>query len=157
MRLLKSRARNGSAITETGPALFVLLILIFFPLVDLMGIAANYCFAFLLHNAELREVALRHPRQPDANQAIQRVDTEFLNTTFANFLKLGPGDVTHVGPSFVANPDGQTMTVQLTTRITAEPFLRIPFFGAIPGINADLPFSFSTTRQQEELGRDPGI
>jgi hypothetical protein len=150
------RDRRGSAITETGPALFVLLLLIFFPLVDLMGIAANYCFAFLLHNAELREVALRLPRQPEANQAIARVDNEFLATSFANFLKLNPGDVTHVGPNWVTNAD-QSMTVRLETRVTAEPFLRIPFFAAIPGINADVPFRFSTTRPQEELGRDPGI
>ena len=45
---LRLRSRRGSAITETGPALFVLLLLIFFPLIDLLGIAANYCFCLLM-------------------------------------------------------------------------------------------------------------
>ncbi|MFN8656093.1 MAG: hypothetical protein U0105_07120 [Candidatus Obscuribacterales bacterium] len=153
---LRLRSRRGSAITETGPALFVLLLLIFFPLIDLLGIAANYCFCFLMHNAELREIALRRPIAADASQGIQRVDNEFTRTAFANFLKLSSSDVTHVGPTWVTHPDN-SMTVQLQTRVVCEPFLRIPFFVAIPGLSADMPFTFSTTRPQEELGRDPGI
>lgn len=153
---LRLRSRRGSAITETGPALFVLLVLIFFPLIDVLGICANYCFCFLLHNAELREIALRRPIAAEATQALQRVDGEFTNTSFANFLRLSPSDVTHVGPTWVTHPDN-SMTVQLQTKVTCEPFLRIPFFFAIPGLSADLPFQFTTTRPQEELGRDPGI
>ena len=84
------------------------------------------------------------------------MDNEFTRTAFANFLKLSSSDVTHVGPTWVTHPDN-SMTVQLQTRVVCEPFLRIPFFVAIPGLSADMPFTFSTTRPQEELGRDPGI
>lgn len=153
---VRPRRKRGSAVAETGPALFVLILLIFFPLIDLMGMAANYCFALLLHNAELREVALRRPVTSEANAAITRVDNEFFGTTFANFLKLTSSDVTHSGPTWVTHPDN-SMTVELQTNVVCEPFLRIPMFGNVPGINAEFPFRFTTTRPQEELGRDPGL
>lgn len=59
----KTRFCQGSAITETGPAIFILFIMILFPLIDLMYMALAYSIVWYLNHLEVRELAVRVPTE----------------------------------------------------------------------------------------------
>ncbi len=157
----RRRRCRGSAITETGPALFLLLVLIFFPMLDLLGLAVGYIMSGNFHDYMIRELALSAPpgiAVPDPSiqtqaQARAKVIQEFGSSGFANFLKMTPADLQVPSITYIpnsANPD----FVQCTTTCIVRPFISIPFFGNVPGINAPFPFTITTQRPQEEKGRN---
>lgn len=160
----KNRSRRGSAIAELGPALFVLLILIFFPMLDLMGAAADYAFANLLHNAEIREIAVRVPDEGQKETIAQQADKDFINTMpgYAQFCGIKVADVGNDAKikhsiqyikSDPANPDEIT-EVQVATTVSFKPFLVIPYMDGIPGLGGNMTFTVATTRPQEEKGKN---
>jgi hypothetical protein len=53
------RALRGSQIAEFGPALFILFVVILFPLILLVRVAVIYLTCASLHYAELQEAAIR--------------------------------------------------------------------------------------------------
>lgn len=149
----KYRSGRGSAITETGPALFLLLIIIFFPMLDLLEMGAGYVFASIFHDYVTREIAIRKP-EPGGNQAaITKTTTEFKASGFYSFLKMQDGDLKIDQVKYlpdVSNPQ----QVEVTTTVRVRPFISIPFFTGVPGMGAPVDFKHSSQRPQEEKGRD---
>lgn len=142
---------KGSAITEFGPALFVFLIMIFFPLMDVIGIGAVYCCGWYCNFMVTRELAVR--RQSDAGAVATEVNTQFMNSGLANFVGIRTvADLVHTPVYNPANTvTGQPAEVVCTSRVTAQPFLTIPFLPSIPGLSAPMTFTMTQARPREVL------
>jgi hypothetical protein len=150
----KIRRRSGNAITETGPALLLFFLFVFFPLLDVLYMGCGFGFAWLLHNHELREVSVNRPAE--ATTSLAKADADFFANAkgMASFLKLtSVASVQHDAPVFV--PDAaQAKEVTLTTRVQIKPWLYIQIVPNVPGLSADVPLTFTTSKPQEENGRD---
>jgi predicted secreted protein len=155
-----NRRRKGSAITEFGPALFLFLVLIFFPLMDLISVACIYCCGWYCNFLVTREAAVRTRADggngPGGNGGIvaQEVNREFLRTGVAAFIGLrSPADETsgnlvHQCDYTTAGP-GLPPQVRCSTQITGRPFLTIPFIPAVPGLSAPITFRMVSDRPRE--------
>ena len=164
------RVRNqGSALTEMGPALFVLLILIFFPMLNLIQIGAAYALANTYHQHIIREIAFRRPEQKDT--AIAAVNREIDANGLYQFIRVTNKTVDQVefldrtgtpinaplppvdDVSSAANDLRNSIAkVRVTTTMTIAPYFTIPFFQSIPGISAPVPFRVQTDKPQDEKG-----
>lgn len=171
IRAGRLRSEKGGQITELPPALFILLILIFFPLVDLL----YYCFAYgatwYLHQLELRAVTVSVPPagQPlglagpfDGRvlPELQTKETQFLNSGLGSFLQMRPADVRQCLVTQYPDPNNPAVvgTSVLTNqfRVKAMLYIPIPMFQNIPALNSlnrgNIDFSYSSTALQEERG-----
>lgn len=156
----RQRRCRGSAISETGPALFLLFIIIVFPMIDLLALAAGYVMSGIYHDHMTRELALSAPPgvAPDPAiqsqaTAIQKINTEFQNSSFYNFLKMSPSDLSVSNIQYLPSPSNPNI-VQCTTRCLVRPFINIPWWDQVPGLNAPFPFTQTSQRAQEEKGRN---
>lgn len=136
---MRKRKATGSAITEMGPALFVLIILIFFPMLNLVQIGVAYALANTYHQYISREVAFRRPE--DAQLAINRVNTETDAGPLFQFVRLRrtgnptvrflntAGAVIATAPvGGLAEAQRRAITqVRVTTTVECNPYFTIPF------------------------------
>jgi hypothetical protein len=119
------RRRRGNAIAETGPALFMFLIIIFFPLLDVMGMALQYACGWYHNHLMLQELSVRHNDQGGT------VHNEILAQFGSSGLSKFSG-VTGITDSIGYDPpstNGQPEFVRCTTTIDGKPFIALPFFG----------------------------
>jgi len=142
------RQKGGSAITETAPAIFILFIMILFPLIDLMYMGFAYSIIWYLNHLEVRELAVRVPTETAA--ALNEIDTQFLGVGMAKFVGLTPAQVQHPSTVRAGTPE----TVTHTTRATVQPFLSLPFIMPVAGINQPVIFTVTSNRLQEEQGKN---
>jgi hypothetical protein len=146
------RKRRGSAIAETGPALFMFLILIFFPLLDVMGMAAQYACCWYHNHMMLQELPVRLPTEAGAVKAEvkARFDTSGL-PQFAAVTSI-TDDVVYNDHKADGDPsnDGEPATVRCTTTLVGRPYVAIPFLGF-----TKTQFTISGTATQEV--RDRGL
>ncbi len=141
------RNNNGSAITETGPALFLLLIIILFPLIDLIYMGLAFGIVWYLNHLEVRELALRVPSE--STQVLTDIDRLFVNQGLGRFVGMTFPNISHPGG---AQRGGTPVMVTCTTNVTVLPFMSIPFLFPVSGINAPVNFVVTSTRLQEEEG-----
>ncbi|HEY9789913.1 MAG TPA: hypothetical protein V6D22_05925 [Candidatus Obscuribacterales bacterium] len=155
------RKSRGGAIAETGPALLLLIALIIVPVMDLLYMGLAYGFAWFLHNSEIRELAVNPPNVAQSQTFLNKVDNDFVTSSFgfASFLGINAGSMStkiqHANPTYTAPvPPNTQGSVTLTTKVTVRPWLYIPFFVQVPGITADMVFSFTSEKPQEENGQN---
>ncbi len=131
--------------------MFILFIIVLFPLIDLLYLGAAYGIAWYLNHLEVRELSVRLPAE--AATVLTEVDTEFFQLGLARFIDLQAATVMHPGGArfdLAGNPP----TVSLLTRVNIRPLLNVPFFPSVPGISARVTFDVQSTRVQEELGQN---
>jgi hypothetical protein len=156
----KRNRRYGGAIAETGPALFLFFVCVFFPMLDLLYIVAGYGFGWFLHSTEVRECSVRKPDNSAGSQYVKIADDDFFKNAkgMAEFLGFNDANrstrIRHDGPVFTDGANGAPGEVRLTTSVDIKPWLYIPFIPGVPGLSKDIPVSFTTIRPQEESGRD---
>ncbi|MCA9800896.1 MAG: hypothetical protein KC777_02865 [Cyanobacteria bacterium HKST-UBA02] len=148
-RSRSSRTVAGSAITETGPALFILFIMILFPLIDLMYMGLAYGIVYYLNFLEVRELAVREPA--DTAVVLQDLDNLFVQQGLGKFIGLAISDIQHPLPG-QATRAGDPLLVTCTTQAQVDPFLSLPFIMPVAGINSPVTFEVSSSRLQEENG-----
>lgn len=158
---MKSRVRNsrGSAISEFGPALFIFLAVVFFPVLDMMGLAASYGAGFYLNYTAANAVA--RVTQAEGDATLQQAKSSFVASGIGAFLGLKPNSIKFEPvykdaqktqpagggkPAIAATP----AEVELTTTFTIKPFLTIPFFCSVKGLNAPIDFKYYTVVAREE-------
>jgi len=146
-----SRRLKGSAITETGPALFILFLVILFPLIDLLYMGLAFGLVWYLNHLEVRELAVRVPTE--TAQVLTDVDTLYTSTGFGRFIGLTTSRISHP-LSGGATYGGTPLSVTCTTVATVNPFLNIPFVIPVSGLNQPATFRVTSTRLQEEEGRN---
>jgi len=125
----KSAQSNcGSTLSEIPPALFLLIFVAVFPVVNFIIMGLTYCSCTLLNNLELREAA----RTPNSQLApvIASVQQKWQSTTLGQLTGLASpplADVTY-------STNGSDTYVTVSTVFTAKSFFNIPFFKGVPGL-----------------------
>lgn len=149
----KLRTSRGQAITETGPALFVLLVMVFFPLLDLLAMGLQFCCGWYLNHEATHELSVS--KFPDWNTALLQVKTKFDATGIPKFAHMTNGQ--HVYTNVQPDPTGAVPAqVNCQTSITCKPFLYIPMFFPVAGVNQDMTISFTTVATWETFNKlDP--
>jgi hypothetical protein len=152
------RGTSGSAITEFGPALGILLICFFFPLLNMLILGVSYCLCMVLNYNQVHEASLVHMN--DAVSLNGPVCKDITDKWLAGMGKFVRAE--GYPQTTVSYRDGQT-TGNVTDRIAVvqtsvvcQPTLSIPLFGvSVPGLNAPMAFSISSESTMENPDNAP--
>ncbi len=155
VRVKNLRSLNGAALSELGPALFIVFVIGLLPILDAIALSANYASAFYLNQLQLRE-AQKIPKSI-ATSKNGRVLSQIPNQWRATLLGLSAATVVNTGVDYIPvpwQPVGSNQTidfwfVSVTTTATFSPLLNIPFFTQVPGLGAPITFSISGRRPVE--------
>jgi len=145
-----ARKARGSAMMETGPALMILFMFLFFPLLDVFALGVSYASCFTLNDVQLREAATLPQSQATDNNGIikKAVVDQWLHTGLGAFVQCAGKPETKLS-YYAGATDGnktQDQYVEITTKVTANPFIRCPFFFPVPGMSAPMTFEVSNRR-----------
>lgn len=151
---IRRRHPSGSAIAEFGPALGVLLICFFFPLVDMLALGVSYGLCLVLNANQAHEASLL-PKS-EATDPSGVVKTGIVNQWlagmghFVNIVSPPQTDVTYRTGQM--GGDGvQDQIVMVETKVVCGPFLPIPLpVVNVPGLNGDMTFDLKTEKPMED-------
>lgn len=151
------RSPSGSALVEAGPSLYILLIIVFFPLMDLLFICMQFCCGWYANHEFTHELSVS--RYADWTTALSQVLTKLNATGIPGFIHLVPGQNTntyyYVPPNTTTGLPSQ---VFVTTSIQCKPCLYIPLPVQVSGVNSNLSVSFTSYRVWETYNQnDPGV
>ena len=133
----------------------VLLIFIFFPVVDLMSIVVSYGLCMVLNYNQLHEASLiKHTVAANAGGPVKKgIPDQWLNG-MGHFVKMVGSPQTNV-----TYRDGQTAPgvnsvldklVSVETKVVCSPFLPIPLpVVNVPGLNGPMTFDLTSERPME--------
>lgn len=153
-----ARQNKGSALTEFAPAMFILIMVFFFPLLNMIMLALSYADVLYLDNLVLRQAALENVLIKDASApngftTDLRCSTDAngsLNTVIYNWQNSGVGKFVATGSTpkqtaYIDLTEGSATAKYIHVDLTADvkPFLTLPFPMLVPGINAPVTFKFS--------------
>lgn len=157
-RLFNARPHNGSAITEFAPAMFVLIMVFFFPLLNLFMLTLSYADVLYLDNLLLRQAALENvlvrtgpgPNDFSTDLSCSTDPNGSLNTVITNWQNSGVGKFVGTATvpkqtAFINVTEGSATAKFIHVELSADvkPFLTLPFPMLVPGINAPVTFTFS--------------
>lgn len=147
---------RGSAITEFGPAMFVLLIVFFFPMLNLIALALSYTDCLYLNYLLLRQAGLErtlvidssgklvpdYTCSTDPNGSLNRIITAWQANGLGQFASTGsmPKQTIYI---VLAEGTPSVKYVHLNLSVDVKPFLPVPFPIAVPGLNAPVTFNYS--------------
>ncbi len=148
-----SRAQTGNTIAETGPALFILVIMLFFPLLDLCAMGMSYCSCYSLNDLQIREAANLPKSEADqAGGAVRKsIPEQWKSQGIGRFVGV-VGDPQTKIEYIAGETDGNGITdryVVVTTTLQTRPFLTIPFFVGMPGLSSPATYSITQRRLLE--------
>ncbi|MBX9877212.1 MAG: hypothetical protein K2Y22_02030 [Candidatus Obscuribacterales bacterium] len=151
------RGQRGSQLAEFGPAMGIFILLIVFPLINFAYIGCAYGASWFLNHIMVRELALTNPKDKDAVEAAEdRIGQNWANTGLASLIGITPANystkVTNKDLTYTPsqNPD----FVRLTSEVKVKPLVPMQAFADVPGLGADLTFSFTEEQPLEEKGLD---
>ncbi len=140
--------KGGNGTVELAPALLVIFVVILIPMLDLLYLGLAYAAGWYCNHLVVREVACRRPAE--AGAAATTATAAWAASGLASFIGANAGSVTNT-PAFnpgLVNP----VSVTVTTSVVVRPFLPIPMFMQIQGMNAPVTFTYAAERPQEEKG-----
>lgn len=143
------RNSKGYQFAELGPALIIIFIVILIPMLDMLYLSLAYASGWYCNHLVTREVACRDWNEPGPTEAKNDATTAWANTGLAKFIGAGFGDVSNT-PNFLGGSPPTSVRVDTTVKV--KPFLPIPFFMQVGGLNAPITFAYSAERPQEEKG-----
>jgi len=143
----KKRGSLGAAISEFGPALFLMFFFAIFPVLDMIVAGYNYCSCVALNDLQLREASKLPRSQADAANGPVKL---IIPQRWASSI-IGGFSGTSQLPETVVSYSAKHGTCYVTVSTTCEinPFLKIPFFFGVPGIGAPLITKISNKRVME--------
>ncbi|MBS1994579.1 MAG: hypothetical protein JSS86_02530 [Cyanobacteria bacterium SZAS LIN-2] len=138
--------------------MFIILMVFFFPFLNLIGMTVEYGDCLYLNSLVLRQATLEHLLKMDTSAVPPTLTTDLscstdpngsLNTIIKAWMNGGLGQFASSGvmPVQTINVDLTEGTprckyVHLDLNVECKPFLNIPFFLRIPGLNAPMMFKF---------------
>jgi hypothetical protein len=152
----RNRNQKGFSIAEFGPALIVLLIGFFFPLLDMITIGITYGSGDLLNSLQLRE-ACRVPAseaQDNGGYVKDTIPREWQNAGVGKFVNLDSSVTTKIS-YYGADKDSngiQDQVCVVTTQFTTKPFLTVPVLPGIPGLTAPMSMTYTSQGMLENPG-----
>ncbi len=160
MKRRRRRSQFGSGqIAELGPALWIILVMVFFPMLDLMYMGMAFGSGWFLNHMVTRAVVVTDPTNASAvSSAINGATTAWQSSVLAQFIGV-VGTPTST-PAWFPDPINAADTngiCQITTQVTCKPFMDmrgVPIINAfnIPGCTANVTFLYRDRRPQEEKG-----
>jgi hypothetical protein len=158
-------AKGGSGMAEFAPALMVLVICIFFPLVDFLAIGLSYGLVRVLNYNQCHEASLVPWGQAtDSGGTVMQGIPNQWGGGMGHFVKMS-GDVNTVityrngeHSTDSGNSNVQDKVVQVATTVTCNPFLPIPFPSgvlSVPGMNGPFTFTVFSERPMENPDNAP--
>lgn len=147
-REFAGRNRKGSAMAELGPALFLLFIFFFFPMLDLVALTTSYCCLFTLNDIQTREASMMTRLQAQSPEGIvvKAIPEQWVNNGIGRFVGVNKAPKTEVSYRSGGVADKH---VFVATTATVTPLLTIPFFPGVPGLGAPIDFTCSSQRLVE--------
>jgi len=141
------RRQDGAAISEFGPALFLLLFFAVFPVLDMIVAGYNYCSCVALNDLQLREASKLPRSMADSAQGPvkQDIPLKWKNSIVGGFANVAGLPETGV----FYNVRSGTCFVTVSTTVVINPFLNIPFFFGVPGVGAPLTATITNKRVME--------
>jgi len=147
-RLTLSRAKvrncHAGTIAEFGPALFILLILIFFPVLDLLSICFSYGVVKLLNQNQVHEASLIEAKQANDPAGIIKkgIPDQWQQAGFGKFVNVAGRVQTDVSYRDGLASEGKATEkfVIVKTTVVCNPLVFVPFpIAKIPGLNTPVP------------------
>ncbi len=128
------RSHRGSAIAELGPSLFMLLVVVFFPMMMVLGLGAQYACGWYHNHLMLQELPVRPigdnsggPQTDNGGGTVHKeIYNRFDKTGLASFTGVTSVQDTVDYPVAAA---GQPLMVRCTTTVNGKPFISLPWFG----------------------------
>jgi hypothetical protein len=147
------RKQTGTLIAELGPALWLLFIGIFFPLLDLINLGFIYGSGFTLNNLQARQCAVLPKSEAiDPAGAVKfGIPQDWQNSGLGKFVKLvsDPQTTVTYTPGTTESSGVQDINVQVSTTIVVSPFVQAEFIPDVPGLTAPFTFKFVSERVLE--------
>jgi hypothetical protein len=146
--------QRGSSIAEFGPAMMLLLLLMFFPFLDLLAVCFDYGVVALLNYNQTHEASLLPAEKANDPKGPVKKDIPdaWQHTGLATFVKVvGAPNTTISYRNGQSNGDNTTEKIVIVnTTVVCSPlvFLPIPFVTA-PGLNAPMKLSPTSERPME--------
>ncbi|MFN8550412.1 MAG: hypothetical protein U0103_02890 [Candidatus Obscuribacterales bacterium] len=148
-----NRENKGVSIAEFGPALIVLLIFFFFPLVDLLAVGLSFGICTVLNSNQLHEASLeRWQDAADPNGTVMKVIPTTWARGMGRFVRASGAPQTTVGyRDGDKNSDDQIdKVVKVETSVRCNPFVPLPIPVAnIPGLNGSYTVTISAEKTME--------
>ncbi len=151
------RKTRGSAISEFGPALFIIFICGLLPTIDLVFLGLDYAATYTLNELQLRE-AQKSPKSQAMRMdgpVIETIPSQWKKSLLGSFVPAEQNYQTQISYSPVPwQPVGGNQTldfwfVNVTTTVSFRPFFIIPFMSKVPGLGAPTTISISGRRPME--------
>jgi len=151
------RNTNGSSIAEFGPSLWLLLIFIFFPLLDLISMGVAYGCVMVLNNSQVHEASLvkYQDAQSSSGTVQSNIPNQWKQSGFGQYVNISGPIITNVSyRQGQSGSDGVStntdMLVRVTTTAICSPMLTIPLpVVQCPGLSAPMTFTVSSEHVME--------
>lgn len=152
-RCPRRQMTGGAQIAEFGPALGLVLICFFFPMINMLSLALDYGLCMVLNINQVHEASLipMNDATDPSGQVCKIIPDQWLNGMgkFVKIVGYPQTDVTYrdgeTGPDKVTDK-----VVMVQTTVVCSPFLPVPLpCGNIPGLNGPLTFSINAERPVE--------
>ncbi|HEY9731734.1 MAG TPA: hypothetical protein V6C89_07470 [Drouetiella sp.] len=144
------RSKKGVSIAEFGPALIVLLIFFFFPLVDLLSVVLSFGICTVLNTNQLHEASLdKYQDATDPNGIVMKVIPDTWAAGMGRFVRSSGAPITTVGyRDGDKNSQGNIdKVVRVSTTVNCNPSVPLPIPVAnIPGLNG--PYTVTITAEK---------
>lgn len=149
----RRRNRAGNAMAEFGPALGLLLICFFFPMMDMLALGIAYGFVQVLNSNQAHEAALLPSAQAAANNgAVKKGVPDAWLDGMGKFVKMASYPQTEVfyRDGTTDQSKSEDKIVMVRTTVVCQPFLPIPMpVVNVPGLNGNMTFTVSAERPME--------
>lgn len=151
------RCASGSTISEFAPALFLVFLFGFFPVINGIFIGVDYASARYLNELQLRE-AQKLPRSKciDSNgSVVVGIPNQWHQSLLGGLANSNQAVVTQITYKPVPwQPVGSNQSVDfwfvsIDTTVSFRPFLSIFLFKGVPGLGSPITFSVSGRRPVE--------
>lgn len=140
------KPRGGTNTVELGPALFIILIVVLIPAIDLLHIGLAFACGWYANHLAVREASCAGPT--NAQAAADNATAAWAATGLGKFVKAPPPQNTvNVPYPPDIDADGRNDFCQVTTRVQVTPMFQLPFVASGP-----VTFQYTAVRPLEEKG-----
>jgi hypothetical protein len=147
------RMTGASGMAEFGPALGVLLVFFFLPLVDMLSMGLSYCLCTVLNNNQAHEASLVSAASATSpSGTVQKAIPDEWLSHLGQWVKLTGYPTTAITYRDGEQGSDQVVDkfVSVQTTCVCQPCLPIPLPCVnVPGLNGPMTFQINSERQME--------
>lgn len=150
----KRKQRGGAQIAELAPSLLILLLVILFPMLDIIYLGIGFCSGWYLNQMTTR--ALSTCPQSGWPAARDSMNTAWLGSSLCKFTGSTIVQNNFKAPQTLAGGDKFDQFVEVNTQVQVAPFMSlgsVPFLAAlsIDGLTKPVVFNYIDKRPMEEI------